>query len=154
MEALFVSNINISRYHDSPSVVSSFGREPGDLAVPSQYENMVFWQLCLLKRLLISSEFPVPIGSNSIQQILFLCDCFDVAIAAHVYKHQHEVDVQQGVVSHGPSISDAEETCNAFSFQKNAPCDESQSASRNDPLEAYRQTTKTSPFASHSEDEV
>ncbi|KAI3473282.1 hypothetical protein Pfo_030574 [Paulownia fortunei] len=166
-----VSNINISRYHDGPAVVSSLRREHGALAVARQSENMKDvasageWVDSLTNisvgDLLSEStdnmdfncmQFPLHVGSNSLQQIPFSCDSFDAAIAAHVNKHQNKSDLQQSDASHGPSIWDAEETCDAFSFQKNgAFCDEGHSASRNDSLEACRQTTMTSSYASHNE---
>lgn len=58
-----------------------------------------------------SSQYP--------QQTPFSCDSFDAAIAAHISKHQDKTSFQSPFVSHAPSIWDAEETCDAFSFQKN-----------------------------------
>ncbi|PIN11171.1 Polycomb-group transcriptional regulator [Handroanthus impetiginosus] len=167
-----VSDINISRYHDSLAVVSSFGEENGDLAVTRQVESTkdvalsaAEWADTLTNisvgDLLSEStenmdinctEFPVPLGSNSPQQIPFSCDSFDAAIAAHIYKQQNKIDSQQGLVSHVPSIWDAEETCDAFAFQKpNAFCNKDQNASMNDSLDAFKQAIMTSPSASHKE---
>lgn len=56
-------------------------------------------------------------GSQPLQQIPFSCDSFDAAIAAHIYKHQSRTTFQPTLSS---SIWDAEETCDAFSFQKNS----------------------------------
>ncbi|KAI3472050.1 hypothetical protein Pfo_028738 [Paulownia fortunei] len=132
-----------SLYHDGPAVVSSLRREHGALAVARQSENTKDvasageWVDSLANisvgDLLSEStdnmdfnctQFPLHVGSNSLQQIPFSCDSFDAAIAAHVNKHQNKSDLQQSVASHGPSIWDAEETRDAFSFQKNgAFCD-------------------------------
>ncbi|XP_075498849.1 TSL-kinase interacting protein 1-like [Primulina tabacum] len=89
------------------------------------------------------SDFPVPVNSDCHSQIPFSCDSFDAAIAAHIYKHQNKVNLQPGLQSHVPSIWDAEETCDAFAFQKNsALCDNSRSALKNDSPEACVQTSK------------
>lgn len=101
------------------------------------------------------ADFPVPLGSNCLQQIPFSCDSFDAAIAAHIYKHQNKVDLQQGLTSHVPSIWDAEETCDAFAFQKtSAFCGEDQTAYMNDSIEACKQATMASRSVSHKEVEV
>lgn len=62
---------------------------------------------------------PVSGSSKYPQQIPFSCDSFDAAIAAHISKHQDKTSFQSALVSHSSSIWDAEETCDAFSFQKN-----------------------------------
>lgn len=62
---------------------------------------------------------PVSGSSQYPQQIPFSCDSFDAAIAAHISKHQDKTSFQSALVSHAPSIWDAEETCDGFSFQKN-----------------------------------
>ncbi|KAL0336907.1 UNVERIFIED_CONTAM: TSL-kinase interacting protein 1 [Sesamum calycinum] len=96
------------------------------------------------------AEFPLPLGSNCFQQMPFSCDSFDAAIAAHIYKHQNKVDLQQGLASHAPSIWDGEETCDAFAFQKTgAFCNKEQDLSMNDTMEACKQATVPSPSASH-----
>ncbi|KAG8374227.1 hypothetical protein BUALT_Bualt11G0109100 [Buddleja alternifolia] len=162
-------NINTSQYHDSAAGVSSLRSEHGDLVATRQVENTKDvalsageWADSLTNisvgDLLSESthnmdinctEFPVPVGSNSLQQTPFSCDSFDAAIAAHIYKHQNKVDLQPSLAS---SIWDAEETCDAFAFQKNgAFCDKAQSSSRNDSLQAFRQTIMTSPSASDKE---
>ncbi|KAL0426421.1 UNVERIFIED_CONTAM: TSL-kinase interacting protein 1 [Sesamum latifolium] len=98
------------------------------------------------------TEFPMPLGSNCFQQMPFSCDSFDAAIAAHIYKHQNKVDLQQGLASHAPSIWDGEETCDAFAFQKTgAFCNKEQDVSMNDTMEACKQATVPSPSASHEE---
>ncbi|KAL3839686.1 hypothetical protein ACJIZ3_024277 [Penstemon smallii] len=153
-------------------VVSSHGRETGALAVTKQVENMkdmAFsagdWADSLTSvsvgDLLSESaqnmdvnctEFPVPARSTCLQQTPFSCDSFDAAIAAHFYKHQNKLDLQQDLVSHGPSIWDAEETCDAFSFQRNmAFSNKCINASKNDSPDACELTSKASPSASHKE---
>lgn len=90
--------------------------------------------------------FPTPLASNCLQQIPFSCDSFDAAIAAHIYKHQNS---QPGITSHAPSIWDAEETCDAFSFQKTgAFCGEDHNLYINDPVETLQQANMTSPSLS------
>lgn len=96
----------------------------------------------------------MPVNSN-FQQIPFSCDSFDAAIAAHIFKHEHKVDLQQGLASHGPSIWDAEETCDAFAFQKRAAfCDAVQTPIGYGSLEAHTQTTTVNLPASDNEIEV
>lgn len=63
------------------------------------------------------------------QQYSVSFDSFDAAVAAHMSKYQGKVAFQSNLSSHASaSIWDAEETCDAFSFQKNtaaheeAPC--------------------------------
>ncbi|KAK6152378.1 hypothetical protein DH2020_015013 [Rehmannia glutinosa] len=164
-----VSNINNSRYHDSTTVISSVRKASGDLAFTRQVENtkeMAFsageWADSLtnisMGDLLSESthnvdancaEFPVPLGSNYLQQNPFSCDSFDAAIAAHIYKHQNKVDLQQHVPS---SIWDAEETCDAFAFQKtSAFCDKDPNAYMNDSVEVCKQANMTSPSVSDNE---
>uniref|UniRef100_A0A2P2LZH9 Uncharacterized protein MANES_09G067200 n=1 Tax=Rhizophora mucronata TaxID=61149 RepID=A0A2P2LZH9_RHIMU len=60
------------------------------------------------------SDAPI-VQSNQCLQMPFSCDSFDAAIAAHMSKHQKFLST---VVPHTGSIWDAEETCDAFSFQK------------------------------------
>ncbi|WCJ34493.1 TSL-kinase interacting protein 1 [Euphorbia peplus] len=56
---------------------------------------------------------------HCLQQIPFSCDSFDAAIAAHMSKHQNKMVFQSTMTSQtSSSIWDAEETCDAFSFQK------------------------------------
>ncbi|XP_047972053.1 TSL-kinase interacting protein 1-like [Salvia hispanica] len=94
------------------------------------------------------SDFLGPLGSNC-QQIPFNCDSFDAAIAAHIFKHQTKVQ-QQSLASHAPSIFDAEETCDAFSFKKtSAFFRENHNASMNGSKDAHKQPTITSPSISH-----
>ncbi|KAK6126221.1 hypothetical protein DH2020_040042 [Rehmannia glutinosa] len=164
-----VSNINNSRYHDSTTGISSVRKASGDLAFTRQVENtkeMAFsageWADSLtnisMGDLLSESthnvdancaEFPVPLGSNYLQQNPFSCDSFDAAIAAHIYKHQNKVDLQQHVPS---SIWDAEETCDAFVFQKtSAFCDKDPNAYMNDSVEVCKQANMTSPSVSDNE---
>lgn len=53
-------------------------------------------------------------------QISFSCDSFDAAIAAHISRYQNKMGSESILSSHATSIWDAEETCDAFSFQRNA----------------------------------
>ncbi|GKV48424.1 hypothetical protein SLEP1_g55240 [Rubroshorea leprosula] len=62
-------------------------------------------------------------GSQCLQLIPFSCDSFDAAIAAHISRHDERVETPI-LESHALSILDAEETCDAFSFQKNPTCPE------------------------------
>lgn len=62
---------------------------------------------------------PVAESSQCLQQIPFSCDSFDAAIAAHISRHQNKMGALSTLASHASSIWDAEETCDAFSFQKN-----------------------------------
>lgn len=64
-------------------------------------------------------EPPVAQSDQCLQQIPFSCDSFDAAIAAHMSRHQNKMGFPSTVASHTSSIWDAEETCDAFSFQKN-----------------------------------
>ncbi|KAA8516568.1 hypothetical protein F0562_016926 [Nyssa sinensis] len=59
----------------------------------------------------------LPGSSQCLLQIPFSCDSFDAAIAAHMYRHQNKTCFQPALASHASSIWDAEETCDAFSFQ-------------------------------------
>ncbi|KAI3447571.1 hypothetical protein Pfo_004236 [Paulownia fortunei] len=172
VECVSVSNINTSRNHDSTTVVSSLRKVSGDLALPRQVENTKDMALSAgewadsltnisVGDLLSESthnvdvnctEFSAPLGSNCLQQIPFSCDSFDAAIAAHIYKHQNKVDLQQGLASHVPCIWDAEETCDAFAFQKTgAFCDKDPNVYMNDSVEACKQATITRPSESLKE---
>ncbi|GAV90591.1 Myb_DNA-binding domain-containing protein, partial [Cephalotus follicularis] len=64
-------------------------------------------------------ESPFVESSQCLQQIPFSCDSFDAAIAAHISRHQNKSGLQSTLASHSSSIWDAEETCDAFSFQQN-----------------------------------
>ncbi|XP_010253972.1 PREDICTED: TSL-kinase interacting protein 1-like isoform X1 [Nelumbo nucifera] len=62
---------------------------------------------------------PHSLGSSQyFQQIPFSCDSFDAAIAAHIAAHQEKLNLKSAQVSHATSLWDAEETRDAFSFQK------------------------------------
>ncbi|KAJ9184320.1 hypothetical protein P3X46_004055 [Hevea brasiliensis] len=64
-------------------------------------------------------EPPVAQSGQCLQQIPFSCDSFDAAIAAHISRHENKMIFPSTVASLSSSIWDAEETCDAFSFQKN-----------------------------------
>lgn len=166
-----VSSGNTSRCRDSTAVVLSPRKASGDLTHTRQVVNTKDMALSAgewadsLTNISIGellsestantdvncSDFPGPLVSNSLQQIPFSCDSFDAAIAAHIYKHQNKVE-QQGLASHAPSIWDAEETCDAFSFQKTgAFCGEDHDACMIGSLEAPKQSTMTSPSVSLNE---
>ncbi|GAB2272319.1 TSL-kinase interacting protein [Dionaea muscipula] len=59
-------------------------------------------------------------STQCVEEIPFTCDSFDAAIAAHISRHQDRIgfQFQSSVASHSTSIWDAEETRDAFSFQK------------------------------------
>ncbi|XP_021897368.1 TSL-kinase interacting protein 1 isoform X2 [Carica papaya] len=61
----------------------------------------------------------VPEASQCLPQTPFSCDSFDAAIAAHISGHQSKMGIASMLATHSSSIWDAEETCDAFSFQKN-----------------------------------
>lgn len=62
---------------------------------------------------------PLTGRSQCLQQIPFSCDSFDAAIAAHISRQKDKMRCEPTMVSHVSSIWDAEETCDAFVFQKN-----------------------------------
>lgn len=66
-------------------------------------------------------DVPPMAGSQCLQQISFSSDSFDAAIAAHISRHQNKPGISSTLPSHSTSIWDAEETCDAFSFQRNPP---------------------------------
>lgn len=75
------------------------------------------------------AETSVQKDPSCAEQYPVSCDSFDAAIAAHVSKYQDKVAFQPTFSSHvSSSIWDAEDTCDAFSFQKSsaaykdAPC--------------------------------
>ncbi|CAI9783169.1 unnamed protein product [Fraxinus pennsylvanica] len=169
-------DINGSRYMESTPAVSLVRRETGARADRRQVENMD--DRSTQKDLVLSSgewadsltcisvgellsdsmlnvdanctESPLPVGSSSLQQIPFSCDSFDAAIAAHIYKHQNKVGSQLGLAPHSTSIWDAEETCDAFAFQKSGASYEiGHSESRNASLETCKQIIRTSSSISH-----
>ncbi|XP_075490661.1 TSL-kinase interacting protein 1 isoform X2 [Primulina tabacum] len=168
-----ISDVNISRYYSDAVDMSMLRRDTGASAGTRQVEKMKDvtlssgeWADSLTnisvgdllsesaQNMDIScSDFPVPVNSDCHSQITFSCDSFDAAIADHIYKHQNKVDFQPGLQSNVPSIWDAEETCDAFAFQKNGPlCRNSHSASKNDSPEACAQATKRN-LASYKEPE-
>ncbi|KAK6943851.1 hypothetical protein RJ641_024953 [Dillenia turbinata] len=64
-------------------------------------------------------EPPMAGSSCFPSQFPFSCDSFDAAIAAHLSKHQERTGFQSVLASHESSIWEAEDTCDAFLFQKN-----------------------------------
>ncbi|KAL8503980.1 hypothetical protein ACS0TY_022637 [Phlomoides rotata] len=96
-----VSNINITQFQDNPAVVSSLGTQHGDLAFAEHFET-----------------------KNP--------DSFDADIVAFLQKNQNNDDLEQCVTPQEPSTSiwDADEACDAFSFQRNhSICDKGYSSS-------------------------
>lgn len=81
-------------------------------------------------------------SSQCLQEVPFSCDSFDAAIAALIHKHEDKSGFQPTVDSHVPSsIWDAEETCDAFSFQKNfVSIEKVLGASTKDSPETYEQS--------------
>ncbi|CAA2953547.1 TSL-kinase interacting 1 isoform X1 [Olea europaea subsp. europaea] len=165
------TNINGSRYMESTPPVSLVRRETGARADGRQVEDMddqstqkdlvlsagrwaesltsiSVGELLSDSMLNINSncaESPLPVGSSSLQQIPFSCDSFDAAIAAHINKHQNKIGSQSGIAPHSTSIWDAEETCDAFAFQKSgASCEIGQNETRNASLETCKQIIRTS----------
>ncbi|XP_050228127.1 TSL-kinase interacting protein 1 isoform X2 [Mercurialis annua] len=65
-----------------------------------------------------STELSIAERDQCLQQMPFSCDSFDAAIAAHMLRHQNNI-FPSAEASHISSIWDAEETCDAFIFQKN-----------------------------------
>nr|XP_009802691.1 PREDICTED: TSL-kinase interacting protein 1 isoform X3 [Nicotiana sylvestris] len=63
-------------------------------------------------------ESTLPGSSHFLQQMPFSCDSFDAAIAAHIYKHQSKAESQMALPPQASSIWNAEDTCDAFAFQK------------------------------------
>ncbi|CAA2978364.1 TSL-kinase interacting 1 [Olea europaea subsp. europaea] len=170
-------NINSSRHIESTPAVSVVRRETGALADIRQVESMDDWSkqkdlvlsagewadslTCISMGDLLSdsmlnvdancADLPLPVGSSSLQQIPFSCDSFDTAIAAHIYKHQNKVGSQLGLAPHAPSIWDAEETCDAFAFQKSgAFCEVGHSDIRNASLQTCAQIIRTSSSVSQN----
>ncbi|ONI03008.1 hypothetical protein PRUPE_6G232900 [Prunus persica] len=91
---------------------------------------------------------PVAEGSQCLQQIPFSCDSFDAVIAAHISR-QNKTGCQPTMECHVSSIWDAEETCDAFSFQKNSVfCQEVSSLSAVAPPGACKQTAVASSAGS------
>ncbi|KAL3646789.1 TSL-kinase interacting protein 1 [Castilleja foliolosa] len=171
------SNISAPKYQDSTTaVVSLLRKADGDLAVMRQVQNTMDMPLSAgewadsLTNINVGdllsvstqhnintncTEFQMPIGSNSFQLTPYSCDSFDAAIAAHICKHQNKADLQQAHnTSHAPpSIWDAEETCDAFAFQKtSAFCDKGPNTYMNSLVEVCEQANNiTSPSLSHEE---
>ncbi|XP_010241825.1 PREDICTED: TSL-kinase interacting protein 1 [Nelumbo nucifera] len=91
------------------------------------------------------TDQPILGSFQYLQQIPFSCDSFDAAIAAHIGGHKEKMGFQSTQVSHATSLWDAEETCDAFAFQKiRAFNQEVQSPSKIASLEACRQIANTS----------
>ncbi|KAF5737535.1 TSL-kinase interacting protein 1-like isoform X1 [Tripterygium wilfordii] len=67
----------------------------------------------------MDTECIEPPAGQCFQQIPFSCDSFDAAIAAHMSRYQNKTGFASMAASHASSIWDAEQTCDAFSFQKN-----------------------------------
>ncbi|KAK3022061.1 hypothetical protein RJ639_047329 [Escallonia herrerae] len=100
------------------------------------------------------TDSPLPSDSQCLQPIPFSCDSFDAAIAAHIRKHQSKAGSLLTLASHTSSIWDAEETCDAFSFQrKTIPCEKLEGASRNTSPEAHNLSASTSLVASGAAEE-
>ncbi|GLT25704.1 hypothetical protein SLA2020_008160 [Shorea laevis] len=97
---------------------------------------------------------PLAEGSQCLQQIPFSCDSFDAAIAAHISKHQERMEVPPILESHASSIWDAEETCDAFLFQKDPSCPEVSKSSAVASSGVCKQIAKTSSmnFSKPTED--
>ena len=93
---------------------------------------------------------PVAGSSQCLQQIPF-----DAAIAAHISRQQDKMGCQAALASHASSILDAEETSDAFSFQKNPfPPREAQNLSGISSPRDWKMTERTSLVGSGHLDEV
>lgn len=88
------------------------------------------------------SDPPIPGSSQCLQQGPFICDSFDAAIAAHINRHQNKTSSPPALTSISSSIWDAEETCDAFSFQN--ACRLVRTASGIESPEACKQIDRTS----------
>ncbi|XP_023540575.1 TSL-kinase interacting protein 1 isoform X1 [Cucurbita pepo subsp. pepo] len=101
-------------------------------------------------------DTPLAEGIQCLQQIPFSCDSFDAAIAAHISRQQDKTVSQPTLASHVSSIWDAEETCDAFSFQKNPVIlQEVPSSSPFSSLQGYKHIARTySMESSHMAEEL
>lgn len=96
----------------------------------------------------METNYAGPSHTSCQYQVSFSCDSFDAAIAALMCKNQDKASFQPTLESHAPSIWDAEETCDAFSFNKSSfPYKKVLEASINDSSEACRQHAKESSVA-------
>ncbi|XP_015574876.1 TSL-kinase interacting protein 1 isoform X2 [Ricinus communis] len=86
-------------------------------------------------------ETPLAQSGQCLQQIPFSCDSFDAAIAAHMSRHQNKI-LPSTLTSHTSSIWDAEETCDAFIFQKNRALRQENPTSAVDSAGIEQQTNK------------
>ncbi|XP_058207966.1 TSL-kinase interacting protein 1 isoform X4 [Rhododendron vialii] len=89
------------------------------------------------------SDPPLTGSSQCLQQGPFICDSFDAAIAAHINRHQNKTSFPPDLTSISSSIWDAEETCDAFSFQNTRKL--VQTPSGVESPEACKQIGRTSP---------
>lgn len=98
---------------------------------------------------------PAAGSSQCLQQTPFSCDSFDAAIAAHISRQQEKMGCEAPIASHASSILDAEETCDAFSFQKiHFPRHEAQNLSGISSPRTWKQMERTSLVGSGDLDEV
>ncbi|KAL8537969.1 hypothetical protein ACS0TY_000061 [Phlomoides rotata] len=112
-----VSNINITQFQDNPAVVSSLGTQHGDLAFAEHFET---------KDMVVSATERADRTTN------INPDSFDADIVTFLQKNQNNDDLEQCVTPQEPSTSiwDADEACDAFSFQRNhSICDKGYSSS-------------------------
>ncbi|KAK1400162.1 TSL-kinase interacting protein 1 [Heracleum sosnowskyi] len=93
----------------------------------------------------METNYVGPSNPSCQYEVSFSCDSFDAAIAALMCKNQDKAGFQPTLESHAPSIWDADETCDAFSFKKRSVSREKVlGASTNDSSEARRQCAKES----------
>lgn len=64
-----------------------------------------------------AADQPLSVNTEYFEQNPFICDSFDAAIAAHIYKHQTQTSFPS-FTSTSSSFFDAENTCDAFSFRR------------------------------------
>ncbi|VFQ72894.1 unnamed protein product [Cuscuta campestris] len=77
----------------------------------------------------ITSSVPTS-SSNYVHNTPFSCDSFDAAIAAHIKKHQNIAINHTALPSELSTIWGAEDTCDAFSFQRRSHSEEWQKSSK------------------------
>ncbi|KAL8516682.1 hypothetical protein ACS0TY_015082 [Phlomoides rotata] len=152
-----VSNIHITQFQDNPAVVSSLGTQHGPLAITEQFEtkdmelSATEWadrttnisvEDLLSQSIENDISFTQFVDSDSLLQTPYICDSFDADIAAFLQKNQNKADLEQCVAPQEPSSSiwDADEACDAFSFQRNhSICDKGYSSSTPSPFPSHKE---------------
>ncbi|XP_077246978.1 TSL-kinase interacting protein 1 isoform X2 [Tasmannia lanceolata] len=94
------------------------------------------------------TDGPTEGSALHLQQIPFNCDSFDAAIAAHIAGTQDIPSLSSQI--HPSSIWDAEETCDAFSFQKVTTNQEVPNPPEGASFGAFREITRVDSIGFHS----